>query len=319
MSTDPNFTSIWISWLAVAGGLTFLVAGGELLVSGAVRLAKRLGMSSLLVGLTVVAFGTSMPEMFVSLAATFQGHPDIMIGNVVGSNIANIGLILAISALLYPLHIQFDEILTELYLVLAVSFLVLGFTWIGAFYRFFGLIFVAGLIFYTTAAYRKAIKSNRDSDTTQGNADDYSYSAIISMMIGGLLFLALGSDFFIDGAVDVARVFGVSELVIGLTLAAVGTSLPELASCISAIRRFETGLLIGNVVGSNLFNLMMVMGGTAAIAPFALPQDILVRDLPVMIAFSGILVPIFYFKHVLNRMHGFLLLIAYAVYLFVLT
>lgn len=318
MSTDPNFSSIWISLLAVAGGLTLLVAGGELLVSGAVRLAKRLGMSSLLIGLTVVAFGTSMPEMFVSLAATFQGHADIMIGNVVGSNIANIGLILAVSALLYPLHIKFDEILTELYLLLAVSFLVLGFAWIGTFYRLLGLIFVAGLIFYTTVAYREAIKSNRDNGAIQGNADDHPYLVIISMMVGGLLFLAIGSDFFIDGAVDVARAFGVSELVIGLTLAAVGTSLPELASCISAIRRLETGLLVGNVVGSNLFNLMMVMGGTAAIAPFALPQDILVRDLPVMIVFSGILVPIFYFKHVLSRVQGFLLLIAYGAYLFIL-
>lgn len=319
MSTDPNFSSIWISLLAVAGGLSLLVAGGELLVSGAVRLAKRLGMSSLLIGLTVVAFGTSMPEMFVSLTATFQGHADIMIGNVVGSNIANIGLVLAFSALVYPLHVKFHEILIELYLVLVVSFLVLGFAWIGTFYRIFGIVFVAGLISYTIIAYHKAIKNNRENGTTQGNADDYPYLVIISMVVGGLLLLAYGSDFFIDGAVDVARFFGVSELVIGLTLAAVGTSLPELASCISAIRRHETGLLVGNVVGSNLFNLMMVMGGTAAIAPFALPQDILVRDLPVMIAFSGVLVPIFYFKHVLNRVHGFLLLIAYGVYLFVLT
>ena len=319
MEITSNFSNIWFSILALAGGILLLVAGGETLISGAVKLAGRLGMSSLLIGLTVVAFGTSMPELFVSLNATLQNHPDIMIGNVIGSNIANIGLVLALSALLSPLAIHFSRIAKELYLVLLASLLLFGITWTGVFNRIFGLLFVAAIIAYTVSSYHREVREKKNNEAPRKEASDsHAYTSIISFIIAGLLLLAFGSTLFINGAVDVARHFGVSELVIGLTLAAVGTSLPELASCISAIRRRESDILVGNIVGSNLFNLLLVMGGTAIVVPFDLPSHLLRRDLPAMLLFSAFLVPVLYRTHRLQRHHGAILLTGYIIYLYLL-
>ncbi len=314
----PNYPSLWLSLLALCGGLVFLVAGGEVLVSGASRLAKRLGMSPLLVGLTVVAFGTSMPEMFVSLAATLQDHADIMIGNVIGSNIANVGLILGFSAILMPLPVVFSTVRSELYLLLAASLLVAGITWLGTFYRIFGVVFVAALVAYTFLAYRAAHSRKKENGSNGNGAGEGNMPLIGLKIVAGIILLAAGSDFFIDGAVDVARHYGISELIIGLTLAAVGTSLPELASSIAAIRHNESQLLVGNVVGSNLFNLLMVMGATAVITPFALPASLLLRDLPIMIALSAAIWPLLAIGHEIRRLHGVLLLGAYGAYLFFL-
>ena len=309
-----NFSSIWLAYLALASGLSLLFLGGETLVAGASRLARRLGMSPLLVGLTVVAFGTSMPEMFVSLAAMFQGHGDIMVGNVVGSNIANVGLVLGVSAILMPLPVRHSDVYNELYLLLVASITVVLICWLGVFYRPFGLLFVGALIFYTVQAYRTEAAKNREN----GNSPDKSGPSslkIAGQISIGLVFLALGSNLFIDGAVDVALHFGVSELVIGLTLAAVGTSLPELASSIAAIRHGETQILVGNVVGSNLFNLLMVMGLTGLIRPFTFSPELMVRDLPVMIFFSGLLWLVIYFWHEVKRVHGVVMLAGYLGYL----
>ncbi|MGV1100450.1 calcium/sodium antiporter [Thiovibrio sp. JS02] len=308
-----NFSSIWFAFLSLAGGLALLVCGGELLVAGAKRLARRLGMSSLLIGLTVVAFGTSMPEMFVSLAATLRQHPDIMIGNVVGSNIANVGLILGISALLLPLQVRFSLLAKDLYLLLAASFAVAAFSWSGHFTRLEGLVFMTVLLLYTVLSYRREARNKRENGTIGDGS--VSLGRIVALILLGLIFLVIGSDLFIDGAVDIALYFKVSELVIGLTLAAVGTSLPELASSIAAVRQRETEILVGNVVGSNLFNLLMVMGATAALTPFALPSSLLARDLPVMIIFSAVLWPICAHWHGIRRWHGLGLLLGYGGYL----
>ena len=301
--------------LAVICGLVMLVAGGELLVSGAVKLAERLGMSSLLIGLTVVAFGTSIPELFVSLSAVSQDHGDIMLGNVVGSNIANIGLVLGFSALLSPLIVHFKKISRELYLLVGASFAVVGIGLIGIFNRLYGIIFFGVLLLYTYQAYRIG-GNNQKTPENSGNAKVSSYIFVVSLCVTGLVILALGSNLFIDGAVDLARFFGISDLVIGLTMAAVGTSLPELASSVSALRRNEGDLLVGNVIGSNLFNLMMVLGICATFHPFALPGQTLIRDLPVMICFSAVLIPVIFFRHGLNRLHGAVLLLAYGGYMY---
>lgn len=313
---EQNFSSMGIAMAALVGGLVLLVCGGELLVAGASRLARRWGMSAMLVGLTVVAFGTSMPEMFVSLAATLSQHPDIMIGNVLGSNIANVGLVLAFSALLLPLPVLYAMVATELHLLLAATVAVVLISWSGDFSRLFGLTFVLVLIGYTVFAYGKAARNNREN----GVSGDGSGSLVkmVGLVALGLLLLAAGSRFFIDGAVDAALYFQVSELVIGLTLAAVGTSLPELASSIAAIRQRETDILVGNVVGSNLFNLLMVMGATAMVTPFALPASLLARDLPVMFAFSAVLWPLCYFGRGVGRLAGLALLAAYGGYLWLL-
>lgn len=321
MNPASNYSSIILSWTALIAGLVLLTAGGELLVTGAGKLAKRLGMSSLLIGLTVVAFGTSMPELFVGLIALFQGHPDILTGNVIGSNIANVGLILGLCALIAPLPVRFKSVSLELYLVLAASVALFFAAWQGTFYRLFGLIFIATLIFYTLQSFRLAAKnksSNTDGLPGENNTSLNSMPAIIILTVIGLGFLPLGSNFFIKGAVDIARHFGVSELAIGLTLAAVGTSLPELASCFAAIRQRQTNILVGNIVGSNMFNLLMVLGVCALITPFPLSTTLLSRDIPIMFSFSAVLLPILAVQQGLNRLHGFILLLSYISYLFIL-
>jgi cation:H+ antiporter len=321
MNLEPNYPSILLSWIALIGGLVLLTAGGELLVSGAGKLAKRLGMSSLLIGLTVVAFGTSMPELFVGLIALFQDHPDILTGNVIGSNIANVGLILGICAIITPLPVRFKSVSRELYIVLAATLVVFIVAWHGSFPRFLGFVFVAFLIFFTVQSFRQEARNKTSTRLEPGgdNANELSsLSSILLVTIIGLGFLPLGSNFFIKGAVDIALHFGVSELVIGLTLAAVGTSLPELASCLAAIRQRQTKILVGNIIGSNLFNLLMVLGFCGLLVPFPMSSSLLFRDIPIMFSLSAVLLPILAVQQGLNRLHGFILLLSYICYLFIL-
>ncbi len=318
MNIEPNFATLWLSGTALIFGLGLLFIGGEMLISGAAKIALRLGMSSLLIGLTVVAFGTSMPELFVSLNASFSGHSDIMFGNVVGSNIANVGLVLAFSALLSPLVIHFNRLRIELYMVIAAGLLLLALTIWGYFPRPVGILFTSILAVYTVLSYRKEAKEN-NRKAKEGEVDKSNHSPyplISGLVIGGLVFMWFGSDYFIMGAVDIARFFGLSDLIIGLTLAAVGTSLPELASCISALRRKEGDILVGNIIGSNLFNILLVLGITAGIKPFSIPHQVLLRDLPVMLAFSIILVPIAMYAKEIKRWHGAALLAGYFLYIY---
>jgi cation:H+ antiporter len=318
MNEQAYFSSLPLAFLAVAGGLVLLVGGGETLVGGATRLARRLGMSPLVIGLTIVAFGTSVPELFVSLTASLQGHPDIMIGNVVGSNIANVGLILGICGLVMPLTLTLKEVWIELLLVVGGSVILMLATASGHFPRVLGLAFTLTLVGYTVTTYRKHIGSENGAENLADMPDRPALLPALFMVAAGLVLLGGGSNLFISGAIDVARYFGVSELVIGLTMAAVGTSLPELASSISALRRNESGLLIGNVIGSNMFNLFMVLGLTGLIRPFSLSPDLLQRDLPVMLAFTVLLIPILHRNGGTTRLHGALFLGGYLAYCYTL-
>ena len=321
MNFVPNYSSIHLSWVALVSGLVLLTGGGEFLVSGAAKLAKRFGMSSLLIGLTVVAFGTSMPELFVGLIALFQNHPDILTGNVIGSNTANIGLILGICAIITPLPVRFKSVSLELYLVLIATVIVFLAAWQGIFQRYIGFVFFVSLIIYTLQSFRLASRKKRREKKNEPESQlmgKYSLPSIIALTLAGLVFLPIGSNFFIKGAVDIARHFGVSELVIGLTLAAVGTSLPELASCLAAIRLRQTNILAGNIIGSNLFNLLMVLGFCGLIRPYTLSANLLTRDIPIMFSFSAVLLPILAVQQGLSRLHGFILFAAYFGYLYVL-
>jgi len=315
MTGELNYSSVTFSLIALLAGLSLLVAGGEALVAGAVRLAGRLGMSALMIGLTVVAFGTSMPEFFVSLSAILQNKPDIMLGNVIGSNIANVGLILGICAMIAPIGAPYLSFARELYYVLGASLIVAGTAWYGFFPRPLGLFFITALILFTYFSYKNGAIQVAETEEDNARAPA-SYWCILPLCGGGLVGLSFGSNLMIDGAADVARYLGVSNLIIGLTVAAVGTSLPELASCISAIRKGETDLLMGNIIGSNLFNLLMVMGGAAIIKPFFLQQQLLQRDLPVMTLFSAVLLPFLYLGNRVSRFYGFLLFLAYGLYIF---
>jgi cation:H+ antiporter len=312
--TQPYFSSLFFAALAVIGGLFMLVGGGETMVGGATRLARRLGMSPLVIGLTIVAFGTSVPELFVSLTAALQGHTNIMIGNVVGSNIANVGLILGICGLIMPLTLTLKEVWTELLLVVSGSVILMLATAYGFFPRVVGGAFVVTLISYTVITYRKNTGTEEQVQNDNSPIKDEPLWLAMVLVGIGLLLLGFGSNLFINGAVDLARYFGVSELIIGLTLAAIGTSLPELASSISALRRKEHGMLIGNVIGSNMFNLFMVLGLTGLIKSFALAPELLIRDLPVMLAFTMILIPILHRNGGTNRWHGVMFLGGYLFY-----
>ncbi|VAW42514.1 Inner membrane protein YrbG, predicted calcium/sodium:proton antiporter [hydrothermal vent metagenome] len=315
-----NFSSPALAGTALLGGLTVLILGGEMLISGAIKIAARLRMSSFLIGLTVVAFGTSLPELFVSLKAAWRGHPDIMLGNIVGSNIANIGLVLAIAALLYPLTVRFKDLARELYLLLTVSLVLLIAAWFGYFPRPLGILFIALLIIYTIRACRvEGAKHKSQLPAIEEQPPAAGLTRITLLCGGGLLCMWFGSDYFIKGAVDLARLFGLPEMVIGLTMAAVGTSLPELASSISAIRRREGDIVVGNILGSNLFNLLMVMGCTGIIIPFKLPASALQRDIPIMTAFVLLLLPASLWRQQkLGRAYGALLLILYIGYIFLI-
>ncbi len=315
MTPEP---SLLFAFLFLSAGLLLLVGGGEVLVSGAVHLARGLGLSTLIIGLTVVAFGTSTPELFVSLAAMLGNHPEIMIGNVVGSNIANIGLILGIAALMAPLPVlSLNRVQIELALVLAAGFVLILFAWTGDIPRAVGFIFIAALILYTWHAYRREITTQKKNESAvKRNSRDLALSS--AKIVAGLILLAYGSHLFIRGAVDVARYFEVSELIIGLTLAAVGTSLPELASTVAAVRHQQNRLIIGNIIGSNLFNLLMVLGCAAAVRPFSVGPEILYRDLPVMTLFTLLLLPLLAGRRGIGRLAGLFLLCGYMIYIILL-
>ncbi|WP_028579671.1 calcium/sodium antiporter [Desulfogranum japonicum] len=307
-------TSPILASCSVILGLFLLIGGGELLVQGASRLAKGFGVSAFVVGLTVVAFGTSVPELFISLTASLQGHADIMIGNVIGSNIANVGLILGCCSLVAPLRLQLRDVWNELLIVVGASVFLMFCSGYGFFPRIVGIFFTLAILSHTAFTYLNA-KNGRKLDgkdtpsLTRGDT-----VLLVARIIIGLGLLALGSHMFINGAITLARIIGVSELIIGLTLAAVGTSLPELASSIAALRHRETGMLIGNVIGSNMFNLLMVLGITGVIKPFTIDPSLLTRDLPIMLFFTLILIPMLLRDGTTRKWHGIILLCMYTGY-----
>ncbi len=312
---ETTFTSLYISIAAFIAGLAILMTGGELLISGAVKLARHWGMSSLFVGLTIIAFGTSAPELFVSLSANLQGEPDIMLGNVIGSNIANIGLILAICALIRPFYSRFSYFIWELFWVLGASLLLALFAWQGYFGRITGLLFLGGLVLFSWQSWKKGRVQRDQDEDSPGKNPVFLY---LLACLAGLAGLSLGSQLFIMGAVDVALYLNVSSLIIGLTMAALGTSLPELASSVSAIRRGNADIILGNIIGSNLFNLFMVLGISGTVKPFLISGEVFSRDIPTMLFYPVFIMTVLYLQMKINRWHGGLMLAGYIGYLLVL-
>ncbi|MEZ6062598.1 MAG: calcium/sodium antiporter [Planctomycetaceae bacterium] len=314
-------------WLVV--GLIALVAGAELLVRGASRLAASFGISSLIIGLTVVAFGTSAPEMAVSVKASLSGRADISLGNVVGSNIFNVLFILGISAIVVPLVVDQKLVRFDVPLMIGVSVLVLLFGLDQSISRLEGGLLFAGLLSYTAwcvvSARRElpAIRLEYDhAFETDGAADAGSGSPEVrrstaghflwqlALIAAGLALLVIGADRLVDAATVLARRAGVSELIIGLTIVAAGTSLPELATSIVAAARGERDIAVGNVVGSNLFNLLGVLGLAALISPdgVAVAPQAIQFDLPVMVAVAAACLPVFFTGHLIARWEGLLFL-----------
>lgn len=297
----------------VLTGLVALIIGGESLVRGAVGMSLRLGMPPLIVGLTVVAFGTSAPEMIVAVAAVLNGSPDMALGNVVGSNIANILLVLGLPALIAGIGTRDTELRESWGLMLGASLLLIVLAHMGPIGRPQGLLFLALLC----AVIWRQISTARQSDTAppQPGADSAGWPRILLWLIVGLIALPLGGQVLVMGATDIARQFGISEAVIGLTLVAVGTSLPELATSVIAALRGRTDLALGNVIGSNIFNILSILGVTALFGTLPVPEQMLDRDLWIMLAAALLPAPFLFRRWPLSRPVGAGFLAAYGLYL----
>lgn len=299
-------------------GLGLLVLGAEWLVRGAARLASAAGVSSLVVGLTVVAFGTSAPELAVSVKAAWAGQADMAVGNVVGSNLFNVLFIIGASALITPLVVSADLVRRDVPLMIAASVVVLLLALDGAVGRGEGLGLVALLVGYTANLVRTSRRAQAPAPGAEAQAPAERPRPLVDagLVLGGLALLMLGSQWLVDGAVTFARWLGVREVVVGLTIVAAGTSLPEVATSILAAIRGERDIAVGNVVGSNLFNLLGVLGVASVVSPSALPvAPSMVRlELPLMIAAAVACLPFLAKGHVIPRWEGALLLAGYAAY-----
>ena len=311
--------------LFIFGG-AFLIAGAELLVRGASRLAIAAGISPLVVGLTVVAFGTSAPELAVTVGAAHAGQADVAVGNVVGSNIFNVLFILGVSALIAPLVVAQQLVRLDVPIMIGTSLLVLGLAFDGTISRLDGLLLAAGIVVYTVFLIRQSRRESagvrEEYEGAFGGEERRRSAWPLNLVLigGGLALLVVGAGWLVDAAVTTATALGVSELVIGLTIVAAGTSLPEVATSILATVRGERDIAVGNVVGSNIFNLLAVLGFGSILAPGGIPVSpgVLAFDLPVMIGVALATLPIFFTDYTIARWEGLAFLgfyVAYTLYL----
>lgn len=303
-----------VSVLLVLGGFGLLMGGAWALVEGASRLARMVGISDLVVGLTIVAIGTSSPELAVTLTAAFSGKPDMVIGNIVGSNIANIGLILGLSAILGHIQIP-DRLLKQDFLWLLLATLATGVFAIGGrFDRIEGAILLAGAFAFTLFNYRIArgearIHAGLELPREPG-AGRTTVLSIVGVIVG-ISGLVLGGDLLVRGATDVALKLGVSEYLIGLTMVAVGTSLPELATSVVGVARGQGELILGGIVGSNIYNILLILAAGMLVIPLEIESIILTVQIPLMIGLTLALVPILRDGLHMRTRWGWFLLMAY--------
>jgi cation:H+ antiporter len=308
--------------LKILGGFVLLVVGGELLVRGAVKLAAAMKVSSLVIGLTVVSFGTSAPELAVSIGAAISGNADVAIGNVVGSNIFNVLFVLGASALIVPLVVSSQLVIRDVPLMIGASLLLWWFGWDGNLNQGEGAILFGGVVAYSWWCIHQSRRENKAAATANLDAppaEEFSFASLgmqLGLIVSGLVLLGLGADWLIDGTVWCAKQLGVSELVIGLTVVAFGTSLPEVVTSLVAAWRGERDLAVGNVVGSNLFNILCVLGATSLFAPGGVnvAESAIRFDIPVMVAVAIACWPIFASGHLIARWEGVLFISYYFLY-----
>ena len=298
--------------LLILGGLALLVVGGDFLVRGAVALALRLGIAPVIVGLTVLAFGTSAPELIVSVAAALGGQPGIALGNVVGSNIANVLLILGATAVIAPVLSSDAELKRSWLWAVGAELLLIALCFAGPLMWWHGAILLAALAVLLSGQLRRARQGKGDAPELEVGAADPRKIAL--WLVIGLVALPIGAKILVAGASDIARSFGISEAVIGLTLVAIGTSLPELAASLASALRGRADMALGNVIGSNIFNILAIMGITAFFGPLPVPAEMLRVDLWFMLA-TTLLVGPFLIRHIaIGRLTGTALLSVYAAY-----
>ncbi len=315
-----------MEFLLIVAGLVILVFGGDYLVRGATGLALRLNVPPMLVGMTVVALGTSSPELVVTVQAALAGKPDIAIGNVIGSNISNIALILGITVIIFPIAIKKDSLRYDWVVMMAASIAFYVFALDGDISRLDGVLFLLSLalfIWYSFYRVRKKRKKKEAQDESLGVDIPHSgsqkklgiYILYVALGIVGLIF---GARWFLEGAETVARNFGVSDRVIAISLVAFGTSVPELAASVIAAFKKEQDISLGNIIGSNLFNILAILGITSLVHPIEVADEIMKSDIYWMLAISFIILPLGIIKYKLGRWQGFVLLSAYFAFMYLL-
>ncbi|NRA87946.1 MAG: calcium/sodium antiporter [Rhizobiales bacterium] len=313
-----------LEYIQLIGGLILLLIAGDALVSGAASLAIKFKLSPLLIGLTIIAFGTSAPELFVSLKAAFNEAPGIAIGNVVGSNIANILLVLGLPAIFYSMNADNAEVRKNMKIVLFASLIFAILVLTGNLVWWHGVILFSGIVLflYTEAkgSHNKRKNGEFDYSEIEGELDAAPKRGwkIALFLIFGLIGLPFGAHFLVEGASHIASDFGISDATIGLTVVALGTSLPELAAVFSSVRRKESDLAIGNILGSNLFNMLAVMGLTALVHDVAVDATILNYDIWIMLGVTVLLLLIILFLKKISRLTGIILSALYFLYIFTL-
>ena len=312
---------------ALVAGILILIVSADKFVEGAAATARRFGMAPLLIGIVIIGFGSSAPEMVISALSALNGNPGIAVGNALGSNIANIALILGVTALLSPIAVKSSIVVTELpalaLLTAAAGVLLLT---DGNLSRFDGIVLIVSFLIIMGWLVYNALQSSDDEIATileTELTETMSLPKAVTMLVLGLVFLVISSRMMVWGGVEVAEALGISDLIIGLTIVAVGTSLPELASSIAAVRKNEHELALGNVIGSNMFNISIVLGIAGTIAPTTLDRDVLTRDFPFMGLLTLILFLVTYWFRGpgtgrINRFEGGFLLLGYVGYTLVL-
>ena len=313
-----------MDYIFIILGLIALVGGGEILVRGATSIALKFKITPFVVGMTVVAFGTSAPELLVSLSAALDGSPDISIGNVVGSNIANIALVLGATALVYPIRVSKTSLSVDWPMLMLASLLFYFFILNLKLEWYEGIIFVSILATFTIWMIRKSRKAGLKK--TDEASNDFNKEAIKEMNIwmsflliaGGCLALVIGADWLVYGAKNIARSYDVSESVISLSMIAIGTSLPELATSIMAAFKKQTDIAIGNILGSNLFNILSILGITAIVKEINVNELILQSDIFWMLGLSAVIFPMMLYERDISRSEGAILVIAYSAYIYFL-
>ena len=302
---------IWAT-VAVVLGIALTVVSADKFVEGAASLASRLGMSHFLIGLTIVSIGTSAPELLVSAVAAFEGSPGLALGNALGSNITNIALVLGTTACICPLLVPGSIARRELPLLTLICLFVCALAYRGIYDLWAGFALVAALPIVLRQIVRDEVQITPETEIAE-----LSLQMSLILTVGGLLILLSGSKILVWGATDIARYFGVSELIIGLTIVAVGTSLPELAASVASALKNKTEMALGTVIGSNFFNFLGVIGVAAIISPFSIEADVIARDLPWTLGLTVLLwfLALFGAQGTLKRSHGALLILLYVSYL----
>jgi cation:H+ antiporter len=308
-----------MEYILLIGGLIVLIISGEALVRGAVGVALKFKIPPLVIGMTIVSMGTSAPELLVSLKAALDGHSELAIGNVLGSNLANIALVLGITTMILPIAVKRSTVLIDWTIMMVTTLLFYIFILNGTVNWYEGLIFTLGLIAFNIYMFKSVKKTNQTDEVLDVDIEKTKKANIlfhVFLIAIGCVGLAFGANWLLDGAVQIAKGFGVSEHIIGVTIVAFGTSVPELITSVVAALKKETDISVGNLVGSNIFNLLGVLGITSLIQEIPVSLQVMNEDIYWLLGISLLIFPLMIMGYNINRFKGFVLFVSYSIYIY---